>query len=536
MRRTVLIGLDGATHTVLEPLLAAGHMPFLNEFLLGGVRATLLSTPHALTPPAWTSMITGRTPGHHGIFDFIRAAETPDGFYFTLNMSHDVRCETLWSRASRQGRTVAFLNFPVSCPPEPINGYCVPGFVHWRHLRQSVHPRGFFDALNSIDGFDAKALSFDMNEELKSIQYLAPDEYEPWIRHNMRRERHLFRIVRHILTHDPTDLTAVIFDGVDKLQHLCWRFLDPQLVPSDPTPWERRIRTLCLEYFQQLDGFVSSIVNLAGDEAQVFVASDHGFGPTTDVFFANAWLAREGYLSWTVEAARSPVVSISADRIKNHVVGIDWRKTVAYALTPSSNGIYIRRSAGPGQPGVTGDRYEPFRRELIAKLLALTHPKTGGQLVHRALTREEAFPGEANAAAPDVTLIMADYSFLSVLPSDGIVQRRPEPWGTHYPEGVFIARGAGLEAGRAVAPLAIVDVAPTLLYSLGLPVDLEMEGRLPENIFRPDFLDAHPPAYEGQSRSARNTQDVTIDLSDAPSREAEAAVLDHLRALGYLAS
>ena len=96
---------------------------------------------------------------------------------------------------------------------------------------------------------------------------------------------------------------------------------------------------------------------------------------------------------------------------------------------------------GPGQPGLTGDRYEPFRRELIAKLLALRHPETGGRLVRRALTREEAFPGEANAAAPDVTLIMADYGFLSVLPSDRIVQRRPEPWGTHYPEGIFIARG-----------------------------------------------------------------------------------------------
>ena len=63
-RQTVLLGLDGATFTVLDPLMRDGVMPFLKEFAATGVRADLRSVIPALTPPAWTSLTTGRSPGH----------------------------------------------------------------------------------------------------------------------------------------------------------------------------------------------------------------------------------------------------------------------------------------------------------------------------------------------------------------------------------------------------------------------------------------------------------------------------------------
>ena len=58
MRKTVLIGLDGATFTILDPLMAAGHMPFLKSYLAGAFRSKLYSTPNPLTPPAWVSMMS----------------------------------------------------------------------------------------------------------------------------------------------------------------------------------------------------------------------------------------------------------------------------------------------------------------------------------------------------------------------------------------------------------------------------------------------------------------------------------------------
>ena len=105
--RTLFIGMDGATFTVLNDLTArTGEgpvMPFLAKIFEDGTRAKLRSTPNPLTPPAWVSLMTGRGPGHHGVFDFIRAEERGDDVFFTLYDSRDCRVETIWSIASRQG-------------------------------------------------------------------------------------------------------------------------------------------------------------------------------------------------------------------------------------------------------------------------------------------------------------------------------------------------------------------------------------------------------------------------------------------------
>jgi predicted AlkP superfamily phosphohydrolase/phosphomutase len=60
-QKTVLIGLDGATYSILDPLIAQGLMPNLDRLMQRGARAILRSTNHPLTPPAWTALMTGRT-------------------------------------------------------------------------------------------------------------------------------------------------------------------------------------------------------------------------------------------------------------------------------------------------------------------------------------------------------------------------------------------------------------------------------------------------------------------------------------------
>src|SRR5947199_8232541 len=110
--RVLLIGLDGATFSVLDPLMARGTMPFLKKFLGQGVRAGLRTIVPALTPPAWTSLMTGRTPGHHGVFDFFRM-DLAESRHIRFATSRDVACDTIWDLASRQGRRVTSLNFPL---------------------------------------------------------------------------------------------------------------------------------------------------------------------------------------------------------------------------------------------------------------------------------------------------------------------------------------------------------------------------------------------------------------------------------------
>ena len=105
--RTLFIGMDGATFTVLDDLVRPGEggpvMPFLAKIFADGTRCQLRSTPNPLTPPAWVSLMTGRTPGHHGVYDFVRAEERGENVFMTLYDARDCRVETIWSIASRQG-------------------------------------------------------------------------------------------------------------------------------------------------------------------------------------------------------------------------------------------------------------------------------------------------------------------------------------------------------------------------------------------------------------------------------------------------
>ncbi len=531
MRNTVLIGLDGATFSSLDPLMEEGHMPFLKNFIDRGFRAKLLSTPNPLTPPAWVSMVTGRSPGHHGIYDFVRWEEREGAVYFTLNNSSDILCETIWSIVSRQGLKVTHLNFTTMAPPKPINGMVIPSMVQWRHIKKNVYPKKVLDILKAIPDFNHKNWCSTYGDVVEIMQERAlhPEDQKDWVTQNIKRDYQWFNILRQLMKNEPADLTAIVFDGVDKLQHLCWRFLDPNCMPTTWLDWERRMRDYVLDYFRNLDTYIRDIVELAGDQANVFIASDHGFGPTSYLFHVNVLLKKLGYLEWKEQQHNKM-------RVVSHevsFVSLDWTKTSAYVGTPASNGVCIRALGEPGQNRMTRSEYLALRERLIQQLLDFRDPFTGEQIITQILTREEAFPGPAMEKAPDLVLTLSDHSFVSVANEEPIVLQRPVVNGTHRPEGVFIAGGPMIRSGEVWEQCSILDVAPTLLYSLGLPVPNEFEGRVTKEAIRPDYLKSHPVLI-GKGGDAGTTL-APSEHSESPyTDDEEKEILSQLRALGYI--
>jgi predicted AlkP superfamily phosphohydrolase/phosphomutase len=496
-------------------------MPHLAELAARGARAPLRTIMPPLTPPAWTSLMTGKRPGRHGVLDFFQK-ESPGSEYYAFATSQDIRSATIWSVASDHGRRVISLNYPMMFPPPPVDGAVVPGgWMPWRQLRLGCHPPGLFDRLKELPSFDPRELALDMELEAKAVEGCPDEEYADWILLHTRREERWFEILRHLMTEDePAALVAIMFDGVDKLQHLCWRFIDPACRPDRPSAWEREMIDLCEGYFRRLDAMLGEIVGLAGEDATVVVASDHGFGPTQDLFHLNSWLERNGYLAWSDGAHDGdgrPRIGFA--EMTRHVYELDWERTVAYAATPTSQGINV----------VEGDRREALRAELADKLRGLRNPATGRPLVRDVLTREEAFPGPYGELAPDLFLDLEDGAAVSIVRSDTLWRRRPHPSGNHQWQGVFLAGGPGIRAGARIAELSIVDVAPLILYALGVPIPDDLDGRLPSEVFLPEHLERRPPAtapavHEPAERDAAVTYDP----------EEEATIVGRLRALGYV--
>lgn len=529
--QTLFIGLDGATFTLLDDLTKSSPdrpavMPFLSRIYAEGVRCKLLSTPNPLTPPAWVSLMTGKSPGNHGIFDFIRAEETGQDVYFTLYDARDNRAETIWSIAGRQGRSVAALNFPFTAPPpENLNGFLVPGFVPWRHLRRNTRPVDFYDRLKTVPGFNPRELAWDFEQEKKALEIISDEDRENWVRYHLPREKQWFWIAEYLISREAPDLMAVMFDGVDKLQHQAWLFLDPALQTGDLSEYHVRVRGLCLDYFRQLDGFIGKLVTSAGPDVQVFLASDHGFTSTCEIVRINAYLHEKGYLQWK----QMPDTAEAARREGTQFANLDWKKTTAYCRTPSSNGITIRTAQKPGDGGIDPRDYQSFRSRLIRDLEDLRDPKTKERIITGIHTREDVFPGPAMADAPDLLLVLRDSGFVSIKNKLPVVERRPEIAGTHHPEGVLFAYGPGIRRGELIDKHNIADVGALLLYSLGLEVPADFEGRVPAAVFTDGHL-AAKPVITGGSTAGRTAPGEQERMAEAEKDK----VMAQLQMLGYM--
>jgi predicted AlkP superfamily phosphohydrolase/phosphomutase len=531
--KTLFIGLDGATFSVLDPLIEQGVMPFLQSFFAEGVRAGLRTIVPPLTPPAWTSLMTGRTPGQHGVFDFFRM-DSPTSRHIRFFNSNDVQCDTVWSLASAGGLRTTTINFPAMFPPPRISGYVVPGWVPWKQLRLACWPEGLFDKLKAIPGFNQRELAMDIKLEEKATEGVSNyAELGPWIELHTRREQNLFHVLQHLTEEDPSDLTAVLFDGVDKLQHLCWRFIRPEDDRPLTEDWELQIRDLCLQYYCSLDNLLRQLCRLAGPEATVVMASDHGFGPTYDVLHINTWLEQHGYLAWSAAAQSRDTQGalLGVGQVAKHTWLMDWDKTKAFATTPTSNGIYIVVSQDGTTPGVPAAEYGAFVRKLSDELRQIPSLQTGEPLVSEIWTRDEVFQGPHGAAAPDLTLILRDGGLVSILPSPEAVTKRPVVSGSHRPVGIFGARGPAFRRGLYAGELSILDIAPTILYSLDLPLPAELQGRLPAEIYQEAVLAANPVrkvAVGAVPAGSQENAPIPAEMED------EETVLARLRELGYI--
>lgn len=529
--RCLLIGLDGATFSILDPLMEDGVMPFLKRFVESGTRAELRSVIPPLTPPAWTSIMTGRSPGHHGIVDFF-TFESPDTRYVRFTNSSHVKCETVWSMVSRHGLTATTLNFPLMAPPRPIAGHVVPGWVLWRYLRHYCYPAGLYDRLKGLPGFLAKELAMNIDVEQKAVEGCAQEEQEEWAQFHIRRERQWFEILTYLMRTEPSHLTAIVFDGVDKLQHLFWRLLDPACRTGRLSPREEGLRRLCLDYFRQLDGFIAEAVALAGEDANVFFVSDHGFGPSSDIFYVNQWLHQHGYLKWAGSGApneqASGALGLNLGTIGSLDTLIDWSGTTAYMRTPSGYGIHICVAGRRGKEGVPPADYLPFRQKLTDALRAFQDPATGQPVVTRVWTREEAFPGALEDVAPDLTFELRDGGAPSTVQSDVVLRRRADTIGSHRPDGIFLARGPAVGSGIRLPQTSVLDVTPILLYTLGIPVPEDLEGQVPVDLFEPAFIRTRSVMKGGPTVPPDPFPSVAVE------GEGEEEVIARLRALGYV--
>jgi len=269
-------------------------------------------------------------------------------------------------------------------------------------------------------------------------------------------------------------------------------------------------------------------VAAAGPDTDVIMTSDHGFGATTEIVYINEWLSREGYLQWATSAEQDETGKLTANKIKDHLSMIDWKNTVAFCPTPSSNAIYIKKDNNSGH-GVKDGDYLEFCLKLKQELLSLRDPRNGKPIIAGVdLLKLEGKP--FIEPSPDIHLRLRDGGFVSILKSQEIVVPRKHADGTHRPNGIFIGRGPHLQPGIQVRPLNLLDITPLMLYLLGLPVPDDLEGEVPAAVLRDEALTTQAVTR----KSTTLAPDVPAGSDREATPEEREALMKQLQLLGYM--
>ncbi|HOO17808.1 MAG TPA: alkaline phosphatase family protein [Phycisphaerae bacterium] len=533
--RLLIIGLDGATFYVLDPLMNAGRMPNLKRFIEQGTAGVLHSTQPPITPAAWTTFMTGKGPGQHGILDF----EKYDVFQhqLTFNSTYQIEEKTIWELLSEKGLRVGSINVPMTFPPKPINGFMISGFetpsidaefTYPRELKQEIFQQ--IPNYNYRTNWQRRALGGQDVLET-NLEYIA-NSFEQG-----------YRLTTYCGDKYGWDVLMTVMKLVDNLQHKAWKYLDPQTAGNFPREAE-----LAARVFTRLDDVLGRMFEYAErNNATVLIMSDHGHGSLDGKAQPNLLLKRWGYLAlrspWQQANTRAAYwwhrfTKGKATRFEQGSRGIerelavDWTRTRACVMHAGIYGYLYINLKGRGPHGIVEPAdYEPLRNELIERLRsASVRDRNGREVrifphVYKTETLYHCDRGE-NPNLPD--LLLAPNPGLAVIRK--IRGGQPVRWcksarleGTHRDEGILALGGANVRHGQRTEA-SIIDIAPTMLAALGLRVPVDMEGRVIREAFTTD------PVIEREPPLKKAVEEAVEVYSDSDRRILE----ERLTELGYL--
>ncbi|MGQ9733995.1 MAG: alkaline phosphatase family protein [Candidatus Bipolaricaulia bacterium] len=544
MNKVAVFGLDGATFSIIRPAVERGELPNLGALLESGVYGELESTIPPITAAAWTTFQTGVNPGEHGAFDWL--VREPGSYRLRPISSTLIRQPRLWDYIGSQGGKVGIVGLPVTYPPQPVNGFLICGLLTPEGGRWT-YPEG---------------LAAELEASVGRFPFM-PDHWPG--RHQARRwlaglkqgisQRE--RVAQYLLRRFDWDLFILHFIETDSVQHQMWHLCDGI---ARPAYWVEVEGEPILEIYHEVDRALGELLDELPSGTRVFVISDHGFGPLYWNLYINIWLLREGYL----RLRRGPRTKLRlaalrlgltqerlfpwGERLRllgrgarlgygelRELLGrfflsfadVDWRRTRAYSHGNIGQ-IYLNKRGREPEGIVSEKEAEKLVEELSTGLRELRNPWNDGErVVERLYRKEELYHGGAIPQAPEIIFLpKRGYMVLGTtdFPANRIITPTFAGSGWHELKGVLIASGPGLGRGE-VRGARLLDLPPTILYAMGLPVPTGLEGRPLAELFQA-YREAQPMEYEPKAEPAAAEENDGEDWEEEARRR--------LRDLGYI--
>ncbi len=497
--KVFVIGLDGATFDLLRPWIDQGRLPTFKKLIEGGIYGDLISTIPPVTSPAWPSFMTGKNPGKHGVFDFVGGGL---GYEKEIKNAKDIKSKTLWELLSEEGKVCIIINVPVTYPLRKINGCIVSGMLTPLDVCYT-HPPEIAEELNKL-GYIIEPEIKETFSETKILEVL------------LDASSKRFKAALHLMKKLEWNFFMIVFRGTDVIQHHLWQFGKETI----------------LDYYKHIDVLLEKLIEKTGENVNIILMSDHGFGPIYKTFHVNTFLKKIGLLRVKQKATEGDYIRIKDYRSSRkslkglflrlgvtkerifkiakklnlikvlqwaykivHIKfptttkSIDWKNTKAFfssSIGPTSS-IRINLKGREPMGIVKNEEYEKIKNFIIDQLLKIRDSESEEKIVQKVLRREEIYYGPNVEEAPDIVILTRDLKYGSTdriygdaITSEPIHKGR----GTHRMNGIFLAYGPDIKkTGELLQKLNIIDIAPTILHMFKIPIPKDIDGGVLKEIF-----------------------------------------------------
>ncbi len=480
----LVIGIDGATWTVIRPLIAQGALPNLRRLTDEGVSANLESIRPLLSPAIWTTLATGKLPARHGV----------QSFHHTR---YDLKAARMWDVVNASGGTVGVFDWLGTWPPDRVRGFVVPDWMArdastWPPDLQFINEWGRGGHGLDLQKAEAAGLSAQSREsyELFSRTYREMSERERTFRYRAMETPARADLFVRLYREQRPQLAAYMTPMVDHISHVYWKYYRPDDFPGVARQDVRRYGDYVPDAYRIADAVVGRMLAASGSNTAVVVVSDHGFK--------------------THQTSSGREIQVEA-----LLEDLGWEGVVYEKL---GGRAFLHLPEG----GLT-------REEAAA---ALRNVKIAG-------TGQVLFNVSTDPSSDAVMIESVGEVSRVKLEGDVIVGQRQIPLsrilspqvnsGTHALHGILIMSGPPFRRGVVLPRAGVADVAPTIMAVLGYPVASDLDGRVLRESIRPEFLERFPV------RRVR-TYGPPPALPDAGAKNRGLSEEDkeRLRSLGYL--
>lgn len=306
-----------------------------------------------------------------------------------------------------------------------------------------------------------------------------------WINHD-EREKQFFNALKQT----KRGLVACVFDCTDRIQHMFWRYFDPDH-PANEGKDKEVYKDEIEKLYVRMDGLLGRIMKECDDPRTVLMLmSDHGFTEFSRGMNLNSWLVENGYMAME-----------NGDKTcHDWFRGVDWTKTRAYSF--GLTGIYLNKVGREGKGTVAEEEADALKREIAAKLKGYRDEERGRVAVRDCVVAEDLFTGPYKENGPDIFPCF-EHGYrtsweAAVGKADGkVFHDNSKSWsGDHCVDPRIVPGVFFCNRRLARKKIGIVDIGASVLDLFGIEIPRHMTGR---SFFRADPSE-RAPSPEGAGK------------------------------------